>query len=249
MQEKQMIESNSISDKNSQQTWYRKNFLNLIKDSHEKSIVTIVVPSEGLNYFSQRAEISQIPAHTTFVQHCVGISSHCCRASCLWAIHIHLPWGGVADIPSKRQAWGSCPTGQAPYLGLTCPVSSCSPRRVTLVRWDSQEWLASLDPRYRFSIPLGVLSIHLLVHLLFLGHKYFLFTNISWAFAMGAGTQPESSMNTLVSQPNVPADLGSKPSSAVYLLCAWASYLVSPSLSFLIYKMGAVAAKGCYNED
>lgn len=46
MQEKQLIESNSISDENSQQTWYRKNFLNLIKDSHEKSVVNIVVSSE-----------------------------------------------------------------------------------------------------------------------------------------------------------------------------------------------------------
>lgn len=58
------------------------------------------------------------------------------------------------------------PAGLAGHLVLASfAVSSCSPRRVTLARWDSQEWLASSDPRYRFSIPLGVLSIYLLVHL------------------------------------------------------------------------------------
>ena len=173
MQEKQLIESNSISDENSQQTWYRKNFLNLIKDSHEKSVVNIVVPSEWLNSFSQRAEISWIPVHTTSVQHCIGISSHCYKASYLWGSHtrlIALRWSGW--YPFKEAGPGSCQTGRAPCLGLTCPVSSCSPRRVTLARWDSQEWLASSDPRYRFSILLGVLSIHLLVHYSF--NRYFL---------------------------------------------------------------------------
>ena len=76
-------------------------------------------------------------------------------------------------------------TGQAPLSWPTRPISSCSPYRVTLVRWDSQEWLASSDPRYRFpfyTVPLGVPSIHLLVHLFIYSlNKYFLsICNVGW---------------------------------------------------------------------
>lgn len=58
-------------------------------------------------------------------------------------------------------------TARHPWAGPTLSLS-CSPHRVTLARWASQEWLASSDPRYRVpfdTVPLGALSIYLPVHL------------------------------------------------------------------------------------
>lgn len=84
----------------------------------------------------------------------------------------------MATVPGKRQARGPRWLAGHPCPGPSCPISCCSPHRVTLVKWASQEWLASLDPRYRsplHTVPTGVPSIHLLVHLfMYSFNKYFL---------------------------------------------------------------------------
>lgn len=95
MQEKQSIKSNSISDKNSQQTCIEKNFLNLIKGIHENSIVNIYLIVNDWILYPKLQNKSKVSVLTTSIQHCISSFSQRSKARKLNKRHSY----------QKRKRW------------------------------------------------------------------------------------------------------------------------------------------------